>query len=401
MYPQELIDYLHDSPSALKVCSLVSHQFYPRTRVHLFRRVNYDNSKSVRVFDIARGSPHLLQCIKRIQFRCLHFFLPKHQTAIVDLLHSLSFPVTLPIGDDNTLFGYSKEGCNWRHILPAFVPSAPYLAITSLELISPQWHAFLEFHHIVLLPNVTDLYLLDLEELAVNSNPAMPAPSAPRIRTMRVHVSWGRVLAFWEGLRTYRSMYLDHLDEFRVTNTSPDELCAVVQTANLASNGLKVLEINCIPSWDFTGLSPNISPLHLNPATDLRLGGEVNDSMLPFISWWINCFKTAETESTVLERLTIKLAGGGSPVTPGQLEPLKRAFGKLSDLLSNLVRNVDLVFQVINYPAHPGLCTDCLRGAIVDACGALKEKANSRVFDMEHTYDVPVFPFPASSRQIL
>ncbi|KAK0240784.1 hypothetical protein EDD85DRAFT_816200 [Armillaria nabsnona] len=41
MYPQELIDkilnYLHDSPSALKECSLVSRQFYPRTRVHLFR----------------------------------------------------------------------------------------------------------------------------------------------------------------------------------------------------------------------------------------------------------------------------------------------------------------------------------------------------------------------------
>ncbi|SJK96994.1 uncharacterized protein ARMOST_00243 [Armillaria ostoyae] len=384
MYLQELIDkiidYLHDLPSALKACSLVSHQFYPRTRVHLFRNVNLE---SVRVFDIARDSPHLLQCIKRIQFRCLHFFLPKHHTANVDLLHSLSFPVTLSIRDDSTLFGYSKEGCNWRHILPAFVSSAPYLAITSLELISPQWHAFLESHYIVLsLPNVTDLYLSDLEE------------------KMRVHVSWGRVLAFWEGLRTYRSMYLDHLDEFRVTNTSPGELCAVVQTANLASNGLKVLEINCIPSWDSTGLSPNISPLHLNPAIGLRLGGKLNNNMQPFINWWINRFRTAETESTVLERLTIKLAGGGSPVVPGQLEPLKRAFEELSDLLSKLVRNVDLAFQVKNYPAHPGLCVDCLRGAIVDVCDPLKEKENLRVFDMEHTYDVPVFPFPASSRRI-
>ncbi len=98
--------------------------------------------------------------------------------------------------------------------------------------------------------------------------------------------------------------------------------------------------------------------------------------MLLFIDWWINCFKTAETESTVLEQLTIKLAGRGSPVTPGQLEPLKRAFEELSDLLSKLVRNVDLVFQVKNYLAHPGLCTDCLRGAIVDACGVKKEKAN-------------------------
>ncbi|KAK0448663.1 hypothetical protein EV421DRAFT_1477431 [Armillaria borealis] len=234
----------------------------------------------------------------------------------------------------------------------------------------------------------------------MNSNPAMPVPPAPRIRKMRVHVSRGRVLAFWEGLRTYRSIYLDHLDEFRVTNTSPDGFCAVVQTANLVLNGLKVLKIDCIPSWDSTGLSSNISPLHLNPAIDLRLGGKLNNNMQPFINWWINCFKTTETESTVLERLTIKLAGGGSPVTPGQLEPLKSAFEELSDFFSKLVRNVDLVFQVKNYPAHPGLCADCLRGAIVDVCDVLKEKANLRVFDMEHTYDVPMFPFPASSRRI-
>ncbi len=246
MYPQELIDkiidYLHDSPSALKVCSLVSHQLYPRTCVHLFRRVNYDNSKSARVFDIACGSPHLLQCIKRIQFRCLHFFLPKHQTAIIDLLHSLSFPVTLSIGDDNTLFGYSKEGCNWRHILPAFVSSAPYLAITRLELTTPQWHTFSEFHRIVLsLPNVTELHIAGVEEWSINK-PATPALPAPRIRKIGVDVC-GNAVAFWEGLQSYRSVYLDNLEEFHVNNLSPVELWVVFQTANLASNDLKVLEI--------------------------------------------------------------------------------------------------------------------------------------------------------------
>ncbi|KAK0225431.1 hypothetical protein IW262DRAFT_1355748 [Armillaria fumosa] len=77
MYPQELIDkildYLHDSPSALKECSLVSHQFYPRTRVHLFRYINCGNPLSLRLFGITH-SPELLQCIKRVRFRCGDFF---------------------------------------------------------------------------------------------------------------------------------------------------------------------------------------------------------------------------------------------------------------------------------------------------------------------------------------
>ncbi|KAK0194956.1 hypothetical protein F5146DRAFT_923717, partial [Armillaria mellea] len=77
MYPQELIDkildYLHDSPSALKACSLVSHKFYPRTRVHLFRKAGCDGPKSARIFDITRDSPELLQCIKHVELGCLNF----------------------------------------------------------------------------------------------------------------------------------------------------------------------------------------------------------------------------------------------------------------------------------------------------------------------------------------
>ncbi|SJK97012.1 uncharacterized protein ARMOST_00261 [Armillaria ostoyae] len=406
MYPQELIDeildYLYDSPSALKACSLVSHQFYPRTRVHLFREVDCytpDDPRSAQVFDIARDSPELLQCIKRVQFRCLNFFLPKHQTATIDFLHSLSSPTTLSLWDDSYMEGEVTE---WQHILPAFVTSVPYLAITRLALECPQWHTFLEFHHIVLsLPNVTELHIIScLSEFSPNEDPVMPVPPAPRIKKIRVDVDWGMILIFWEGLRSYRSVYLDHLEEFHVINPSPDELCAVIQTASLASKNLKVLEIDCRICFDYEILPHSISPLDLNAITDLRLGVELSDEAPLFINWWIRSFKAVPEDSSVIERLTIKLRGYRSPVTPGQLELLKRAFEELSDLLSKLVRNVDLVFQLKDYDAHPGLCTDCLRGAIVDACDALKEKANLRVFDMEHTYDVPVFPFPASSRRI-
>ncbi len=252
MYLQELIDeildYLHDSPSALKACSLVSRQFYPRTRVHLFREVDCRSPESAQVFDIARDSPDLLHCIKRIQFRVLNFFLPKHLTAIVDLLHSLSFSVTLSICDYHS----SEEQCKWQHVLPAFVSSTPYLAITRLELNSPETlrisPTFLEFHHIVLsLPNVTELHISGLSELSTHDDPAVPAPPAPRIRKMCVEVQERAdtvlLLPFWEGLCLYRSMYLDHLEEFRVRNLPPVELWAVVQAANLASDDLKVLDI--------------------------------------------------------------------------------------------------------------------------------------------------------------
>ncbi|PBK73420.1 hypothetical protein ARMSODRAFT_633562 [Armillaria solidipes] len=251
MYPQELIDeivdYLHDWPSALKACSLVSRKFYPRTRVHLFRRVNCDNPQSEGpIFDIARDSPELLQCVKHVELRCLNFFLPEHQTATVDFLHSLTFPVTLSLWDDSALASYSEEECEWRHILPAFLSSAPYGAVARLELCYPRWNTFLEFHQIIFsLPNVTELYISDLREMDTINDPFVPASLAPRIKKMHVDVDWDIVLIFWEGLRSYRSVYLDHLEEFHVINPSLEELSSVVQTANLAPKDLKVLEIDC------------------------------------------------------------------------------------------------------------------------------------------------------------
>ncbi|KAK0194947.1 hypothetical protein F5146DRAFT_1023532 [Armillaria mellea] len=392
MYPQELIDkildYLHDSPSALKECSLVSRQFYPRTRVHLFRYVDCDNPLSPRLLGIAH-SPELLQCVKRVQFRCCHFLHPNTD----ELLHSLLSSVTLSIWNG----GAHAEKCAWRYIssLPPLMSSAPYLAITRLELEDPRWTTFLEFHHTVLsLPNMTEFYISGLTELTTNDMPVMLAPNAPRIKNMSFHGSWRTALMFWEGLRSYRFMYLDHLEEFHVTNLSLDGLCAVVPTANLASSRLNVLEIDCV--CDFTGFSPNIPPLHLNPNTELRVGIELNEDMLPVIRWWVECFKAVEKETAVMERLTIKVADRGHYVTPEQLERLKNAFEELSDLLSQLVRNVDLVLQFSYYNVNPGPCT-----AILDACEVMKGKANLRVFDMtELTYDVPVFPFPASSRRI-
>ncbi|KAK0240771.1 hypothetical protein EDD85DRAFT_816158 [Armillaria nabsnona] len=276
----------------------------------------------------------------------------------------------------------SKEECGWRYVLPAFVSSAPYLAITRLELTTPQWHTFSEFHHIVLsLPNVTELHIAGVEEWSINK-PATPALPAPRIRKIGVDVC-GNAVAFWEGLQLYRSVYLDNLEEFHVNNLSPVELWVVFQTANVASNDLKVLEIRLgdHQPWAFARFSPYVSPLHLNPTTDLRLNVELNGDMLPFINWWVKCFKVIDQESTVMERLTIRLYGGEPPVTMGQLEPLKNAFEELSNLLSRLFRNVDLVLYFKDYDAHPSLCTDCLRSAIVDACNTLKEKANLRAFD--------------------
>ncbi len=277
MYPQELIDeivdYLHDWPSALKACSLASRKFYPRTRVHLFRHVNCDNCddpKSAPIFDIARDSPELLQCVKHVELRCLDFFLPEHQTATADFLHSLTFPVTLSVWDDSNMACYSEEECEWRHILPGFVSTAPYGAVARLELNNPQWNTFLEFHGIVLsLPNVTELYISDLREMNTINDAFVPVSLAPRIKKMHVDVDWDTVLIFWEGLRSYRSVYLDHLEDSHVINCSLEELSSVVQTANLAPKDLKVLEIDChqrkCPScFIFRSCSP-VTPNSLAP----------------------------------------------------------------------------------------------------------------------------------------
>ncbi|KAK0462580.1 uncharacterized protein EV420DRAFT_1477283 [Desarmillaria tabescens] len=374
MYPQELIDEildnLHDSPSALKACSLVSHQFYPRTRDHLFSFVDCPTyPDEARIFDIARDSPELLQCIKHVQFQCLNFFLPPYRTATFEVLHSLPSPMTLSLRNDGARVNFLTEECEWWQILPGLISSAPYLAVTRLEFKRPRWSTFLEFHHIVLsFPNVTELYISDLTELYEPDDPAMPVSPAPRIKILHVD-SFGPISAFWEGLHSYRSVYLDHLEEFYTISDFPKDPGAIVQAANSVSKGLKVLEITF---WD------NASLLRLNATTDLRLGGDLNNNMLPFINWWIECFQVVEKESIVMDRLTIRMVGKGPPVTPGQLEPIKRAFEELSDLLSRLVRNVDLVFQLKDYEAHPDLSTDCLRGAIIDACKVLG-KTNSRI----------------------
>ncbi|KAK0225446.1 hypothetical protein IW262DRAFT_687022 [Armillaria fumosa] len=405
----EIVDYLHDLPSALKACSLVARKFYPRTRVHLFREADCDDPESARVFNIVHDSPTLLRYIKRVQFRCLDFFLPKHQATTFEFLHSLLSPTTLSLCDDSAHAIYSTEECTWDHILPSFVSSAPYLAITRLEVEHPQWNSFQEFHQTVLsLPNVTELYISDLLDVSTNNDPVVPVTPAPRIRKLYVEVAWDTLLGFWEGFHSYRSVYLQHLGEFHAINASPEDLGAVFQTANFTLNGLKVLEVNCIPPPTFTvlglgsfNLPSDIFPLHLNPNTELRFNISLDNDMLRFIRWWVKCFKGIEKESsTIMVRLTIDFIGHVSIVTPKQLEPLKRAFEELSDLLSKLVRNVDLVFEVVDYPAHRGLCTDCLEGVIIDACDALKEKEILRVFEMEYTPGVPAFPFPPSTRRI-
>ncbi len=84
----------------------------------------------------------------------------------------------------------------------------------------------------------------------------------------------------------------------------------------------------------------------------------------------------------ILERPTIGLGGPFYDVL-NEPERLKKTFEELSDVLSKLVRNVDIVFQ-LHCP---------FRDVVMEA---LKEKENLRVFDLvENTREVPAFPvFP-------
>ncbi len=71
---------------------------------------------------------------------------------------------------------------------------------------------FLESHRIVSsLPSVTELHISDLIELSTKDASVVPAPTAPRIKKMRVDIDWGTILRIWEGFRSYRSMYIQHL----------------------------------------------------------------------------------------------------------------------------------------------------------------------------------------------
>ncbi|KAK0448681.1 hypothetical protein EV421DRAFT_1477934 [Armillaria borealis] len=398
MLPQELVDrildHLYKSPSALKACSQVSRAFYPRTRVHLFRCVNCHDPDDPRLFKMARESPELLQHIKRVEFQCLDYFLPNYEMPTIELMRSLSSSATLSLWDEGRRNDKGEKECRWVDMLPTFVSSAPYLAITRLELLCPQLHNFLELHTVVLsLPNMTELSIdvLTMDDVLTPIHPNMLP--VPRIKKMRIHALCFLISEFWDGLSSpkYRPVYLDHLEELYVLRPAPSELSLVNNIISFTSKSLKVLHIECeqrhwtLPrSSDITigghGLPPDTSPLHLNTVTDLRLGVILDKQALSFIDWWIKSFKAMSP--LILERLTIGLGGPFHDVLK-EPERLKKTFEELSDVLSKLVRNVDIVFQ-LHCP---------FRDVVMEA---LKEKENLRVFDLvENTREVPAFPvFP-------
>ncbi len=150
--------------------------FYPRTRVHLFRCVNCHDPDGPRLFKMGRESPELLQHIKCVEFQCLDYFLPNCEMSTIELMRSLSSSATLPLDEGRRNDEVEKE-CRWVDMLPTFVSSAPYLAITRLELLCPRLHNFLELHTVVLsLPNVTELSIdvLTMSHLGRCSHPYPP-----------------------------------------------------------------------------------------------------------------------------------------------------------------------------------------------------------------------------------
>ncbi|KAK0435080.1 uncharacterized protein EV420DRAFT_1653455 [Desarmillaria tabescens] len=70
-FPQELtdavIDHLWDDPAALKACSLTSHAFYTRTRIHIFRKMSFGhNFRCDKFVAMCRSSPHIPRVIKHL-----------------------------------------------------------------------------------------------------------------------------------------------------------------------------------------------------------------------------------------------------------------------------------------------------------------------------------------------
>ncbi len=313
MYLQELIDEildcLHHLPSALKAGSLVARKFYPRTRVHLFREADCYNPESARVFSSLATR---LSCSSALNV-CLDFFLPNRQPLSSLCTHS---PLRWHYPSGTTALGSITRRKNVNGCIFC-LRSYPQLRISS----SPDSRSKVS--------NGT-LFRVPPYRLLPSQRDGVAHIGPDRVEHERCV---GRASAYCSshqkdacrhrlgydpqnlGRFSFVSVYVHSTpEEFHAINASPDELGAVVQTVNLVPNGLKVLEIDCIPckypilshlapddrshkkAWDFTGLSPNVSPLHLNPATDVRLGGELNN-MLPFINWWINCFKTVDKET--------------------------------------------------------------------------------------------------------
>ncbi|KAG7445562.1 uncharacterized protein BT62DRAFT_164237 [Guyanagaster necrorhizus] len=173
VFPQELtdsvIDYLWDDPTALKSCSLTSHAFYTRTRIHIFGNMVFSrNFPCDKFVAMCRSSPHIPRVIKHLTLNSC--YVPPDDI-ITFIISSLTNVKTLAMKDVSWIF-WITELVNQQNV--SSFPSLRSLSIDFHHSIYASVSEALTFIH--LHPRIRRLELLSVPSLAsINTAYELPA----------------------------------------------------------------------------------------------------------------------------------------------------------------------------------------------------------------------------------
>ena len=132
-----IIDHLHDEPTALKTCCLVSKSWIPRTRIHLFDRVEFQSLGSVKLWMEAFPDPSTS---------------PAHYTSALALFNF------------ETVNAAISEACSWVQSFNRIVEfqvevsgrDSDLLSLTQLHRLSPLVESLILFYPSIPHPQALD-----------------------------------------------------------------------------------------------------------------------------------------------------------------------------------------------------------------------------------------------------
>ncbi|KAH6919102.1 hypothetical protein BKA70DRAFT_1249262, partial [Coprinopsis sp. MPI-PUGE-AT-0042] len=164
--PQEvqelIVDRLSLDPRALIACSLVCRQWYPRTRVHLFKRLqlgpllpDVDEGSDFLIRNILRTSPHLGQYILHLEIHCVISDRPAAEW-MIDLLPLFTCLKSIYVIGFSKLDSPARIGAWADNADPKLlIALCDLMALPSVESVTlhhiarfPLSHLIPHFHHI-------------------------------------------------------------------------------------------------------------------------------------------------------------------------------------------------------------------------------------------------------------
>ncbi|KAK0498133.1 hypothetical protein EDD18DRAFT_1350754 [Armillaria luteobubalina] len=274
---EEILDHLRNDKQTLKLCSLVSRGFYPRTRHHLFQSIRISQilgDSMYRLGVLARASPHIFMHFKSAEI---------YSSYDPSALRQVQFPLLLMANLTSLNVKNASTSLKYFRMIIFGLPLLKSLILESITF--------------------------DVGEIVDPSPNSFPAdvPSLEKLQIHHLHPGSSDFLRF--ALR-YRSIFLASLEEFYINMYNPrrKDLSSCSEIIHAASQfrTLKSLHVlgtsNChLMQW-FT-VKPLMLPLRLQSLFfDINYRALDGGADVSAMQWFLDAF---ESYSPYLENLHI------------------------------------------------------------------------------------------------